>query len=203
MQGVTNIGLNTVIKWTKWLGKNAVVAGAIGGIVFASISPFLTPALTNWHADTGLLVEKPDIEVSVDGPSGILKPNESATYLVRVKNTQGRLAEDLQLTFYFKGCPFARGFYSEVAGRFSNPGIKLATSDCFEIVYIPNLARGEEIYFEYKVQGRQPSNLPPGLLISAGEHTDFGYKAQYQWNLNGMTYAEEETESMNVTDGYT
>lgn len=190
--------LDRVLGGVKWLGKNAVVAGIIGGLFFAVVSPFATPTLAGWQAETGTFVDKPDIKVQLSGPSEVPDPNETVTYSVWVKNTENRLAEDIRFTFYFKGCPVDRGFYGESGKTYSNPGIEFDSSDCFETVYVPNLAKGEELVLEYTVEGREPSEIPT-LMVSAGQHTDFGYRAEYQWNLNGMTFAEKESDQINIS----
>ena len=186
----------------KWLFKNAVVAGAVGGIAFAILSPFISPVLTSWQAGTGTLVDEPKIEVDIDGPPERLTANESGEYMLWVRNTQQRIAEDVRITLYFKGCPTNRGFLSGSYAEGRYPGVKFHSNDCFETIYIPNIVRGEELAFEYTVEGRHESNLPKGLLISSGIHSDFGYKVEYVWRLNGMAFAEIDSENMNISGGY-
>lgn len=179
---------------------NAMVfGGIIAGLTFALISPVAMPWITTKQAETGILTDEPDIVVNLDKyPAGEIDRGENSTYIIEVRNPNKRIAEEVRLTFYFLGCAKDRGFRAENGRTFANPGLKFGnTSHCTETVYIPNLAKGEEIALEYHVRHEIKRAPVAGLVI--GPDHEFAYREEYQWQLNGITFTETEITRMNAS----
>lgn len=61
------------------------------------------------------------------------------------------------------------------------------------------MAKGEELRLRYTVKGTNRTDLPAISMIAIGEDHELAYRAEYQWRLNGMTFAENNHVRMNTT----
>jgi len=167
-------------RWKSRLFNSVLLGGVVGGVVFAAVSPFFLPGMTGLMADNmGDFVGEPNIEAEVQGRSPILIPeNKTENYTINIQNIENRVAEDVRVTFYFKGCPVDRGFRAVDGEKFAHPGIEFGnTSRCVETVYIPDLAKGEELTLQYTVKGTNRTDLPAIPMIAIGEDHELAYRA--------------------------
>lgn len=197
---------NDYKNWIHRLFWNDVVRGGIAaGLAFAIISPLAMPLITGLQVNyLAPLVGQPDIKIDVQGVQyGSAEPGEVNNYTLHIRNFNNRVAEEVRITLYFKGCAVDRGFHTVNGSAFADPGVTFTgvseeSSTCRETIYIPDLSKREEIGLEYSVQKRQTVFIPL-MLSKEHRHKDLVYTIEYEWQLNGMTFTEEKCIAINAT----
>lgn len=190
--------------------NSVVIGGIAGGLAFALLAPFVMPAITSVQAQTGFLVDEPSIEADFHGgPTEFItrgnatfpKQGQEYNYTITVENNANRLAEDVRIIFYFKGCAETRGFRSTNGRLYADPDVRFESTRCAETVYLPDLAQGDEVNLRYHINATAAKHYSSNLIVIDRDRY-IAYHVEYQWSLNGMTYHEAETTQVNQSELY-
>src|SRR6056297_217019 len=190
--------------------ETAIIGGLIGGVVFASLSPAIGPAMYDLHVQSGI-VDKPEPSVSVHEISGVsdeaiaenfdIHDEENySLYVVELRNDDNRVLSNYNLNVRFPGCvektslgatTFGTAVISNETkriqvGEFSN---RSANATCYGAIQIDEFSTSSSGLVTFVVD-HTPDENHTQLYPNPDEPGDVYLSSSYTWEYNSRSYYE-------------
>jgi hypothetical protein len=198
--------------------ETAIIGGLIGGVVFASLSPAVAPAMYDFHVDTGI-VDSPAPVVAVhelEVPESELREryNLSAgnysAYELELSNPDQRTLQNFDLNARFPGCversqlgatnfgtAVVSNETSEVRVReFTN---RSANTTCYGAVAVEEFPPGKVAHVTFVVDEDAPQNRT--RLYDAPSSGSVLLADSFSWEYNGRSYSDPAKLTRQSVDG--
>lgn len=200
------------INWTKQI-LIAIVGGIVGGLIFASVSPFIVPEIQDEQVALG--AEKPTLGVEVkyagDSPGRSFSIDGNETYdryQVLVHNPSDKV-----LRYVTVGLAFPGGIKAHEMGHFqvsdehsySHNAELVAAQEVNDTVLvtnaisIPQLPPGKEVSATFLIDPTWEETPIPGYWDLTGlddynvSRGSIMVSGHYQWEFKGSFYTEERS----------
>ena len=205
--------------------ETAIIGGLIGGVVFASLSPAIGPAMYDFHVQSGI-VDQPEPAVSVHEISGVSdeaiaenfdvhEEENYSLYVVELRNDDNRVLSNYNLNVRFPGCvektslgatTFGTAVISNETkriqvGEFSN---RSANATCYGAIQIDEFSTSSSGLVTFVVD-HTPDENHTQLYPNPDEPGDVYLSSSYTWEYNSRSYYEPaelvtyETKDHNTT----
>lgn len=164
--------------------NHSIISGVVGGLIFALVAPFFMPIITDFQVNSGM-VSSPEIEFEAYPGSG---QEETEHVLFWFKNKENRIAQDVTIDIWYRGCSVDRDISHGPERVGQTPGVELTRNKCLESIYLPKLPPGGEILARYTYD---TTEVPyHSEQVEEGEIT---FRVTYTWEYNGRVYYESDT----------
>lgn len=207
--------------WTFELAdkvETAIIGGLIGGVVFASLSPAIAPAMYDFHVQSGIVDSPtPAVEVNqLEVPDRELQAryNLSAgnysVYRVELSNPDQRTLRNFELNARFPGCVErsslgATNFGTAVVsnetreiriGEYAN---RSANATCYGAVGAEEFPPGKAARVTFVVDENASANRTQ--LYEAPESGSVLLADSFSWTYNGRSYSDPAAVSRQSVGG--
>ncbi|WP_335999186.1 hypothetical protein [Halorientalis halophila] len=191
--------------------ETAIIGGLIGGVVFASLSPAVTPAMYDLHVQSGI-VEDPQPTVDVERLNevsdaeleerfNVSSEGNYSVYQLSVHNPEQRTLHDFDLNVRFPGCVqdsdlgttnFGTAVVSNETdevriGEFAN---RSANATCYGALSIEEFTPDKAASVTFVVDEDGDTNRTR-LYEAPADDDSVLLTDSYSWEYNGRSYADE------------
>lgn len=190
--------------------ETAIIGGLIGGVVFASLSPAIGPAMYDFHVQSGI-VDRPEPAVSVHEVRGVsdaaitenfdVHDEENySLYVVELRNDDNRVLNNYNLNVRFPGCveetsmgatTFGTAVVSNETkriqvGEFTN---KSANATCYGAIQIDEFSTSSSGLVTFVVD-HTPDENSTKLYSAPEDRGSVLLSSSYTWEYNSRSYYE-------------